>query len=57
LLIELATYETLVLDAIFAGSRDLALRALLANPFIFTATQARAVRAAAWPTGYPTQAR
>jgi 6-phospho-beta-glucosidase len=53
LLIELATYEGLVLDAIFAGSRDLALRALLCNPFISTAAQAQAVLAAAWPGGYP----
>jgi 6-phospho-beta-glucosidase len=35
-----ATYESVLLEAIVEGSRSLALRALLANPFIQTADQA-----------------
>ncbi|HZS92367.1 MAG TPA: hypothetical protein VFE42_33380 [Chloroflexota bacterium] len=53
LLIAFATYEQLAVEAIISGSRDTALRALLANPFIPTADQAEALLERVWPDGFP----
>jgi 6-phospho-beta-glucosidase len=53
LLIAFASYEQLAVEAIISGSRDTALRALLANPFIPTADQAEALLERVWPDGFP----
>jgi 6-phospho-beta-glucosidase len=45
-----AAYEDLAVEAIVAGDRALAVRALVLNPFVGTVDRAKAVVNAAWPS-------
>ena len=48
-----ASYEELAAPAIVEQSRELALRALVANPLVHSPEQAEQVLARIWPSGFP----